>query len=211
MTTTPTDLLTTRGVLDRLGGTRTVVDGALPPLVLVGVNAALVSPVGRTTALTSALAAAAATAWLVIAVRGVRHESVRGALAGLAGLALAAVFALVSGDARAFFLPAIAVDAAYALAAAGSVAVRRPALGAVYALMTRHPLPWYEDDHLRRIFSVVTLAWALVFAVRAGVQLAFYVLDSPALLASAKIVLGWPLTVLAVVLTLAYLRKVMRG
>ena len=56
---------------------------------------------------------------------------------------------------------------------------------------------------LRRTLTVATVGWSLVFALRSGGQAYLYLADQPALLAVGKLVLGWPLTVLAVVLTVA--------
>ncbi len=46
-----------------------------------------------------------------------------------------------------------------------------------------------------------------MFALRAGVQAFLYGADRPGLLAAGKLLLGWPLTILAVVLTLAYVGR----
>jgi hypothetical protein len=67
---------------------------------------------------------------------------------------------------------------------------------------------WRSDPRLRRRFAVATLGGSLVYATRAVAQAAFYVDDSPGFLAVTKLVLGWPLTALAVVPTLAYVRRV---
>ena len=67
---------------------------------------------------------------------------------------------------------------------------------------------WRSDPRLRRRFAVATLGWSLVYATRAVAQAAFCVDDSPGFLAVTKLVLGWPLTALAVVPTLAYVRRV---
>ena len=49
-----------------------------------------------------------------------------------------------------------------------------------------------------------------MFAVRAGVQALLYREDLPGLLAVGKLLLGWPLTLAAVVLTLAAVRRASR-
>ncbi len=58
---------------------------------------------------------------------------------------------------------------------------------------------------------IATVGWALVFAIRAGVQAFLYGEDHPGLLAVGKLLLGWPLTIVALLLTLAYLRRVTAG
>ena len=184
-------------ILELLGGRRGIVDGALPPLVFVAVHAVVGSQLPRPVALASA----------IVGARAWRGEPLRQALDGLVGLAIAVAFALGSGEARGFFLPGIYVDAAYALVLAASVAVGRPLIGALWALVFRANGTWRSDPRLRRRFAVATLGWSLVYATRAVAQAAFYLDDSPGLLAVTKLALGWPLTALAVVVTLAYVRR----
>ena len=207
MSTTTAEPLQVRAVLDAVGGTRGVLDGGLPPLVFAVVNATGTASDSGGDALHWAITAALATGGAIVVLRRARHEPIKQALGGLAGLGLAASFAAISGQARDFFLPGMLVDAAYALAFAVSVLIGRPVVGSVYALLSRRALSWRQEDGLRRVFAIATLGWALVFAVRAGVQIALYSNDYPGLLAVSKLTLGWPLTVVAVVLTLAYVRR----
>jgi hypothetical protein len=195
-------------ILELLGGRRGIVDGALPPVIFVTVNAAAGSQPGGREALAYAIGGAASVGLGIVGIRVLRREPLRQALGGLAGLAIAVAFALGSGEARGFFLPGIYVDAAYAVVLAGSVVVGRPLIGLLWGLVFRSGGGWRGDPRLRRRFAVATLGWSLVYATRAVAQVAFYVDDSPGFLAVTKLVLGWPLTALAVVLTLAYVRRV---
>jgi hypothetical protein len=198
-------------VFDLVGGTRGALDGGLPPLVFVAVNAIAGAHAPRSTALAAAISTAVGTGLAIVALRLVRRETLKQALAGLAGLTVAVVFAARSGEARGFFLPAIYVDAAYAVVFAASAAVGRPLVGIIHGLLYGRRGQWRTDAHLRRTFVIATVGWALVFAVRAGVQAFLYGEDQPGLLAVGKLVLGWPLTIVALLLTLAYLRRAMAG
>ena len=196
------DLIRTR-LITALGGLRGVVDGGLPPLLFAVVNAVVGANATRSVALGSAIAAAATTGLVVVVVRLIRREPLRQALGGLAGMAIAVAFALQAGEARGFFLPGIYVDAAYAIAFLGSALVGRPVIGFIYGLLSGQRGRWRQDASLRRTLTWATVGWSLVFAVRAGGQAYLYLDDQPALLAVGKLALGWPLTVLAVVLTFA--------
>jgi hypothetical protein len=206
-TTRPTIAGDRSRILEMLGGRRGIVDGALPPLVFVAVNAVAGSQLPRPTALTYAIGGAVTVGVGILGARALRGEPLRQALGGLAGLAIAVAFAFGSGEARGFFLPGIYVDAAYALVLAASVVVGRPLIGALWALVFRANGQWRDDPRLRRRFAVATLGWSLVYAARAVAQVVFYLDDSPGFLAVTKLALGWPLTALAVVLTLAYVRR----
>ena len=122
-------------ILELLGGRRGIVDGALPPLVFVAVNALAGAHLPRPEALPYAIGGAVSVGLGIIGVRMLRREPLRQALGGLLGLAIAVAFALGSGEARGFFLPGIYVDAAYAVVFAGSALIGRPLDGTVYGLL----------------------------------------------------------------------------
>ena len=199
----PTQELIRTRLVTALGGLRGVVDGGLPPLLFAVVNAVVGANTTPSVALGAAITAATAVGSVVVVVRLIRREPLRQALAGLAGLAIAIAFALQAGEARGFFLPGIYVDAAYAIAFLGSALVGRPVIGFVYGLLSGRRGRWSHEAPLRRTLTWATVGWSLVFAVRAGGQAYLYLADQPALLAVGKLVLGWPLTVLAVVFTVA--------
>lgn len=77
------------GLPPALGGTRGLVDGGLPPLVLVAVNAVVAAQTTRPAALVAAIGAATATGLGIVALRLLRKEPLRQAFGGLAGLAIA--------------------------------------------------------------------------------------------------------------------------
>ena len=54
---------------------------------------------------------------------------------------------------------------------------------------------------------VASFGWSLVFASRAIVQAVLYAMDRPGLLAASKLLMGWPLTIGAVALTMAYVKR----
>ena len=197
------------GLPPALGGTRGLIDGGLPPLVFVAVNAVAGAQTTRPIALTAAIGAAAATGLGIVALRLTRKEPLRQALGGLAGLTVAVLFAATSGEARGFFLPGILVDAAYGAVFAGSALIGYPLVGSLYGLLYRRH-DWHDDPRLRRMFVLATFGWSVVFALRAGVQAFLYREDLPGLLAVGKLLLGWPLTLAAVALTLAAVRRATR-
>ena len=194
-------------LLALLGGTRGIVDGGLPPLVFVLTNSLAGTAAGRSTALLSAAVAATITGGVLVALRLVRREPLRQVLGGLAGLAVALAFALQAGEARGFFLPGIVVDATYAVVFLGSALLGRPLVATAYRLLSGGGDGWRRDAALRRALTRATVGWSVVFGVRAGGQAVLYLADQPGLLAASKLLLGWPLTLLAVLLTLASIRR----
>ncbi len=204
--TSPRPAAPATGLPPALGGARGLIDGGLPPLVFVAVNAVAGAQTTRPAALGAAIGAAAAAGLGIVVLRLIRREPLRQALGGLAGLTVAVAFAATSGEARGFFLPGILVDAAYGLVFAGSALLGYPLVGTLYGLLYRRS-DWRDDARLRRLFVIATFGWSAVFAVRAGVQAFLYREDLPGLLAAGKLLLGWPLTIAAVALTRAAVRR----
>ena len=160
----------------------------------------------RDTALNSALASAVAVGAGVVLLRLVRKQTLQQAISGFLGLAIAVWFARRSGEARGFFLPGIFINIGYGLLFLGSSVIGRPVVGYVYAAIEGLQ-GWREDRRLRRVFVVASVGWAVVFAARAVVQGALYVMDRPGLLAAARLLMGWPMTIAAVAVTIAYVRR----
>jgi hypothetical protein len=194
-------------LVESLGGKRGLVDSGLPAVVFVGVNAVVDAFAARSTALHVAIAAAVVCGLAVVVLRLVRKETVQQAVSGFLGLAIAVFFAARSGQARDFFKPGIYINAAYGAVFLGSVLVRRPLVGAIYSAVDGLGSAWRTDRRLLRVFSVATVGWACVFALRAVVQTIFYNADRPDLLAVSKLLLGWPLTIAAVAATIAFVRR----
>lgn len=196
-------------LVESFGGKRGLVDSGLPAVVFVFTNSVVDVFAPRLTALYSGLGAAIVTGVAVIAVRLVRRQTLQQAVSGFLGLAIAAFFAFRSGEARGFFLPGIYINLAYGAAFLLSALAGRPIVGMIFAAVEGLGTRWRTDPGLRRAFTLATLAWAvLVFGLRAGVQGALYAADQPGYLAAARLLLGWPLTIVAVALTLLGTRAV---
>ena len=194
-------------LVDALGGKRGLVDSGLPAVVFVFVNSIVTALTDVDTGLRAALVAAVAAGLAVVALRVTRRESLQQAISGFLGLGLAVFFAARSGEARGFFLPGIWINVGYGLLFLGSAVVGRPVVGFIYAAVEGLSSTWRQDTRLRRVFAAASVFWALVFASRAAVQGTLYVLDRPGLLAAARLLMGWPLTIAAVALTLAAVKR----
>jgi hypothetical protein len=193
--------------VEAFGGKRGLVDSGLPAVVFVFVNSLVGALVDRETGLNAAIYSAVGTGVAVILLRLVRRETLQQAISGFLGLAVAVWFARRSGEARGFFLPGIFFNIGYGLVFLLSALIGRPLVGAIYAAVEGLDSRWREDRRLRRVFAYASVGWALVFASRAVVQGTLYLMDRPGLLAAARLLMGWPLTIAAVALTLAYVRR----
>lgn len=185
-----------RRISDALGGWYGSMETALPTVAFV--ITWLVADDVRI-----ALVGAAALLVVLAVVRGIVGGSWRFLGSAVFATALAAFFALRSGQAQDAFLPGIITSAAYGVGALVSILARWPLLGFVVALgdpkFAEQPTAWRRDEGLVRVCS--TLTWVLValFVVRVAIMLPLYLAGEVAWLGVGKVVLGWPAYLLAVV------------
>ncbi|MDA2892966.1 DUF3159 domain-containing protein [Mycolicibacterium sp. BiH015] len=195
---TPGDAL-----LARAGGISGLVYSALPVIVFAALNALA--------GLTPALIAAVVVGALVLTWQLVRRESTRPALFGFAGIAVGAGFALVTGQAKDFYLPGIWMYLAMAVVFTVSVVVGRPLIGVVWAWMTGRDDTWRRTRRVRMAFDLVTLMMAAVSATRFAVQYYLYDTDQEGMLAVARIAMGWPIFLVTSTFIYLAIRTAMRA
>jgi hypothetical protein len=196
-TTETVEALVRARLSEALGGRRGLVEGALPTLAFTVMFVV-------THALRSSLAVGAGLAGVLLVLRIVQRQTPKFVVNALVGIAIAAAFALRSGNARDVFLPGIIYNAVYAVLISLSIIVRWPIVGLMIGSITGDPAGWREDRSLVRLCS--RLSWLLVLpcAVRVAVQYPLYLAGRVGWLGTSKIVLGWPLQVAALA-AMAYL------
>jgi hypothetical protein len=151
--------------------------------------------------LTPAVLAAVAVGAVLVVIRLYRKESLQQAVAGFFGVALAAFIAWRTGHASGFFLPGILYQVVLAVVAVISLVVGRPYVGYLLAALDPKYAHWRSSRPLRRAMSVATVLWGGIFAARAVVQGILYLNDRVGWLATAKIVMGWPLFAVGLAVT----------
>ncbi|KII00344.1 hypothetical protein LP52_01965 [Streptomonospora alba] len=179
-----------------LGGKRGMLETAVPTL---GFTFSYMALEDLRTALTIGFALAIALG----AVRLVQRSSVQFVVNSLFGMAIAAVFALRSGEAEDFALPGIIYNAVYAVVLTLTVLIRWPAMGLLIGAVTGDVTAWRRNPAVVKLSSRLTWLLVLPCVVRVAVQLPLWAAESYgvastfALLGIAKIALGWPLQVAA--------------
>ncbi|TQS41270.1 DUF3159 domain-containing protein [Cryptosporangium phraense] len=186
-------------VREQLGGIRGLVESSLPVLVFILVNMA--------TSLKPALWAAVGSAVLIAGYRLLRKDSVRHALNGLFAVGIAALIAARTGQAEDFYLLNIARNTGGALLCAGSVLIRRPVIGYAWRFIAEIPAEWRERRPILRAFSLISLVWALMFAIRAAVQIYLWLQHNANALGWASLAMGWPMFGACLLFTVWYGRK----
>jgi len=178
-------------------------DSGLPPVVFVAGNA-----LGE---LRTGVIAALAAGLLILGLRVARRQPVAQAVYGFLAVAACAAVAARLGKAQGYFLPGILINAFYAGVGVLSALVGRPLAGYALAALDRRFENWRASPPLRRCSTVITFVWSGVFLLRFAVQTMLYASEHVGWLAVAKIVLGWPVTAAAILVTLALIRRAPDG
>ena len=188
---------------EMFGGPRDWVDQALPPIAFVIGNA-----IGK---LDAGIRAALGAMVVVVLVRLIRRETLRHAFSGAFGVLIAVLIAKKTGEAKNFFLPGIVINGVYAFAFFFSALIRRPLVGVIMKMFLEKPKQWHDHPMVRRAMTEATIGWGLVSVLRVAVQESLRRLDATGWLAVTKIAMGWPLYLLALAVTMPYIKRRTRG
>ena len=182
-------------LVEAMGGRHGIAESGIPALVFV------IAYTATGNDLTAAVWSAVGVGVVAAVVRLLRRETLQFALAGLAGVALAAFVASRTGRAEDFFLPGLLLNAGYAAAYAISIAVRWPLIGLIVGALLGEGTSWRENRDEVRLYSRASWIWVGVFVLRLAVQLPLYLAGSLVALGVAKTAMGLPVFLLGVWLT----------
>ncbi|MDR1824162.1 MAG: DUF3159 domain-containing protein [Bifidobacteriaceae bacterium] len=174
-----------------MGGPRGMAESVLPGLAFVVVYVI-------TTELWPALIASAGLALLFAIVRLIQRGSVMGAISGLGGIGLGALWAWRTGKPEDVYAWGLWVNGAYLAGCLLSVLLRWPAVGIVVGFFGGGLEPkalsdWRADKAFARRAAWATWLLVALFGARLAVQLPLYYTEHVALLGSFKLIMGVPL------------------
>jgi hypothetical protein len=201
-------------IAEQLGGVRGLIESSVPVLAFVVLNVLLGDTwldLEKRTALYWAIGGAVGTAVLIGAFRLMRKQSVRHAVNGIFGIAVGAILAWRTGDAKNFYLPGILITLAQVAIFVLSVMVRRPIVGYVWGVLAnggKHD--WLENSRLFRTFQWLTLVCAGSLFVRAGVQGWLWLRDEATAIGIVRILISWPIYAATFAFTVWAVRRVTR-
>jgi hypothetical protein len=154
-----------------------------------------------------------ATAVVLLAVRLAQRTSLQFVLNSLVGIGIGSLFAWMSarngGDADqqvlAYFLPGLIYNAGYAVLMSLSNLVGWPVVGFMVGSVAGDPTEWHGDGQIVRLCRNLTWMLAVPCFARVAVQMPIWIAgkaaDDPSAMIAAlgvtKIVMGWPLQILA--------------
>lgn len=178
-----------RALLGALGGVRGLAETILPGLVFL-----VLFTFTQNVPLSIGCSVLVAVIFTVVRVIG--KTPVTQAVAGLIGVGVSAILALITGRGEDNFLLGIWTNAAYAAALLVSILVRWPLIGLAAGYLMGDGLAWRSVRSKFRVMQALTFLWFLLFAARLLVQVPLYLAHTDAAtsaLALTKLLMGVPL------------------
>jgi hypothetical protein len=190
-------------VAQQIGGWRGLIESSIPVVAFVIAN--LLS------SLRPAIIIAIGVAVVIAVARLLRKEPIRHAVNGVFGVAIGAVIAWRSGEARDFHLPAILYNLGYGVALLGSVALRQPLVGWIWSVVAAGGRSdWRRNPRLLRAFNWLTVAWASVYLAKGSLQWVLFEQKMDTALGITRVVLGFPPYALLLAATFWVARRIDR-
>lgn len=189
-------------LIEEIGGPQGIADSSIPAIVFVAVY----TLAGNRISLAGACAVGSGLAIAVL--RLIKGESLRFALAGFVGVAIAAFIADRTGRAEDFFLPGLLLNVLYATAYLISILVRWPLIGVIVGpTLGGEGTAWRRDPRTMRAYTRASWVWVGVFSSRLAVQLPFYLAGSVVALGIARTAMGLPVFGLGLWLSYLILKR----
>jgi hypothetical protein len=148
---------------------------------------------------------------LLATVRLVRGQGGRRAARGFAGMTLLIILANLTGClAQSFYPPVLYLNLAYPALFLITNLIGWPLIGVLTGLIDGGGARWRRDPASMRAFRLAGWLWVAFFALKFAVQLPLYLAADWMGLWTAKVLLGWPLWIVAVVATVVVVRRARR-
>lgn len=178
---------------------KAIIDGVVPPVLFVGVNAI-------TKSVQTAALVAGGFGVIVAGYRLIKRQKLNYVFGGLLGLGLSIFLALRSGNASDYFLPNTYIGFAYGGVALVSVIVARPLSALLARTLEEKPKEWYRLPRVRASHQLVTGTWAVVFLARASFRFMLIQQGREEALAATAVLLGLPVVAVLTVGSWAFLK-----
>ncbi len=181
-------------ILSAFGGVKGLIDSGLPALIfLVAFNFTKDVVVPGLLAVGFSL--------IVAVIRLAKGDTIQHAVSGAIGVGICVLISLNTGQAKDFYLPGLWTNAIYGAAYAFSAIIRWPVVGLILGPLLGENLKWRKDLARRAVYVRATWIWVGLFAVRLIVQYPLYISGNVNALGTARLVMGFPMFILAAWLT----------
>ncbi|MFJ6992885.1 DUF3159 domain-containing protein [Streptomyces sp. NPDC003090] len=193
--------VTEAALFDAFGGVRGMVETVLPGLLFVTIytiNKDLHA---------SALAALAVSLLLVV-VRLIRRDTVKHAFSGVFGVGFGVVFAMMTGDAKDFYLPGMLYTLGLGLAYIITTLAGAPLIGLMLGPVFKENLSWRtRNPGRKKAYAKASYAWGFILLGKCAILFPLYWWADTTQLGWVLVALKIPPFLLAVYLTWVFLAK----
>ncbi|MCT2590663.1 DUF3159 domain-containing protein [Streptomyces sp. N2-109] len=188
-------------LLEAFGGLRGLVETTVPGLVFI-----LMFTIDKDLK-TSAIAALVLSGLLGLA-RLLRKDTLKHAFGGVFGVGVGVVFAMMTGNAKDFYLPGMLYGLGLALAYLITAAAGVPLLGLILGPAFKENLSWRtRNPGRKRAYVKASYAWGFIFLGKSAILFPLYWWADPTKFGWVTVALKIPPLLLAVYLTWIFLAK----
>jgi hypothetical protein len=193
--------VTEAALFEAFGGLRGMIETVLPGLLFVTIFTI------NKDLHWSAIAALAVSLVLVV-VRLVTRDTVKHAFSGVFGVAFGVVFAMMTGNAKNFYLPGMLYTLGLALAYIVTTLAGVPLIGLILGPVFKENLSWRtRNPGRKKAYAKASWAWGLILLAKCAILFPLYWWANTAQLGWVLVALKIPPFLLAVWLTWVFLAK----
>ncbi|WP_327698161.1 DUF3159 domain-containing protein [Streptomyces sp. NBC_00459] len=193
--------VTEAALFEAFGGLRGMIETVLPGLLFVTIYTIKKD-------LHSSAIAALAVSVLLVVVRLVKKDTVKHAFSGVFGVAFGVVFAMMTGNAKDFYLPGMLYTLGLALAYIITTLCGVPLLGLILGPVFKENLSWRtRNPGRKKAYAKASWAWGLILLAKCAILFPLYLWADTASLGWVLVALKIPPFLLAVWLTWVFLAK----
>ncbi|WP_406121200.1 DUF3159 domain-containing protein [Streptomyces sp. NBC_00989] len=193
--------VTEAALFEAFGGLRGMIETVLPGLLFVSIFTI------NKNLHWSAIAALALALALVV-VRLVSRDTVKHAFSGVFGVAFGVIFAMMTGNAKNFYLPGMLYTLGLALAYIITTLAGVPLIGLILGPVFKENLSWRtRNPGRKKAYAKASWAWGLILLAKCAILFPLYWWANTAQLGWVLVALKIPPFLLAVWLTWVFLAK----
>ncbi|TJZ49687.1 DUF3159 domain-containing protein [Streptomyces piniterrae] len=193
--------VTEAALFEAFGGVRGMVETVLPGLLFVAIFT-----VNKDLHISAI--AALAVSLVLAAVRLVRRDTVKHAFGGVFGVAFGVVFAMMTGNAKDFYLPGMLYTLGLSLAYFVTTLAGVPLIGLILGPVFKENLSWRtRNPGRKKAYAKASWAWGLILLAKCAILFPLYWWADTTHLGWVLIALKIPPFLLAVYLTWVFLTK----
>ncbi|MFJ5804480.1 DUF3159 domain-containing protein [Streptomyces decoyicus] len=193
--------VTEAALFEAFGGVRGMVETVVPGLLFV-----TIFTVNKDLHISAI--AALAVSLVLAAVRLIRRDTVKHAFSGVFGVAFGVVFAMMTGNAKDFYLPGMLYTLGLSLAYMLTTLAGVPLIGLILGPVFKENLSWRtRNPGRKKAYAKASWAWGLILFAKCAILFPLYWWADTTQLGWILIALKIPPFLLAVYLTWVFLAK----